>query len=1115
MQIVDIHLERFGTLSDVLLSNLSSRLTVFWGPNGCGKSTMVRFVRGMLFGLARTSPMNGHAVASESGSLKLRLQDAFRTLRRSRMPGGLESVSLTDESGQTTGHGQSLLPFWVTDEIFGSIFTVDGDSVDRMDSLVRLCRDLGQQPAQYDHELRCAEMALQQAILERDGSLNQPGIVLALTEQRTKADLLRNQLAGLRRITPELTTRIDQLTREIEELNSEIARIDIRVADLDRKIQQLERLLAELRRTSVISLSRSQIEAEIRSVESRLRMWSSVRLALNPLLTSASEDQHSIPSAEAALKSMRALVSRLENRVQEIHTNTNEMETENRVLRRHLVTEVSALCRYFGDHEQSVRQQTEAIERHFGLQCRSQAEQAEAALQSRLEQLSRELRRCENVLAGEHVNELPKACSHWVHQPAAGFAGNRTEQLQSVEQIEAEIVQLRRERTHLIATRGEHEETRHARRALLEKLQSELKTAATLEQIDQLRARIAECDAEVEMLAAKKSELDQTETSLRDLIARLRLRFQTRVYEIASGYIRRLTEGECTDILPQSAIPSQTAIADELQVRCSSPARTLTISQLSRGTRHQVALAMRLALIQLRNETAEHVPLILDDVFITSDDSRAEAAVQVLTEVAERGQQIVFFTCQKDVRDLFTRFGASVRVFGQRNEPVPLPAEVPVLRAFVDRVPQPVPPVVTELPPPPEPVAPPVVFDSQTSAEAISRTNWLFYLEVDHGVEDLAGLTLAEQDALRSAGILTIDDLLRHPLETIEERTRARGYLLSRDRIESLRGQSELTCRVPMLRRSDAALLYASGIRTVEELAQLRPEAVYDRIVAFQRTEAGARFRRAGRFIDRQQAINWARWGQHARSLHDARVSRSHFSVRRIAAPGTDSAEVGDVARQQRRERLRQVSTRARRRRPGLDEDAAAERRALRQARRRKLASRLRASSPPAPDSADSGDSEPVEAVATLAGTSLRFFLSRSSDVEAAPSIGPRTAESLHVLGIRTVDHLLNAAPDQLAAQMNQRRISATVIEQWQAQARLMCMVPELRGHDTQLLVACGIVQPDDLSRRVPAELLAIVGPFAESKEGERILRNARKPDLDEVTNWISWAQHARAFRAA
>ncbi len=576
---------------------------------------------------------------------------------------------------------------------------------------------------------------------------------------------------------------------------------------------------------------------------------------------------------------------------------------------------------------------------------------------------------------------------------------------------------------------------------------------------------------------------------------------------MASDYIRRLTEGE---MHRHSAPVFSSGFSD---VRCTHPDRLLTVNQLSRGTRHQVALALRLALIQLRQEHSEHIPLILDDVFITSDDSRAIAAVQVLTEVAERGQQIVFFTCQKDVRDLFSRFGADVRVFGQRVEPQPAPASAPVLRAFVERTPEPAPAAVVEEVPAPQP-APITVPVASTAIDPLSKTNWLFYLEVDHSVSDLAGLSLAEQDALRASAIQTIDELLTLPIETIEERTRLHGYLISQERIEALRGQAELTCRVPMLRRSDAALLYASGIRSVEELAQLRPEAVYDRIVAFQKTDAGARFRRAGRLIDRQQAINWARWGQHARSLYDARTSRSHFSVRRSLTHAADQTAAGELARQQRRERLRNVTTRARRRRPGADGDAA-ERRAQRQARRRRLASRLRTTVPGPRDTDEHEEHETHQPVATLAGTGLRFFLSRSSDVEAAPSIGPRTAESLHVLGIRTVDHLLNAPADQLAGQLNQRRISSSVIEQWQAQARLMCQVPELRGHDTQLLVACGITQPDDLCRRNPAELLAIVGPFAESKEGERILRNARKPDLEEVTNWISWAQHARAFRAA
>ena len=34
-------------------------------------------------------------------------------------------------------------------------------------------------------------------------------------------------------------------------------------------------------------------------------------------------------------------------------------------------------------------------------------------------------------------------------------------------------------------------------------------------------------------------------------------------------------------------------------------------------------------------------------------------------------------------------------------------------------------------------------------------------------------------------------------------------------------------------------------------------------------------------------------------------------------------------------------------------------------------------------------------------------------------------------------------------------------------------------------------------------------------REGERIIRNGKKPDLDEVSDWIRWAQHARSLRAA
>ena len=145
----------------------------------------------------------------------------------------------------------------------------------------------------------------------------------------------------------------------------------------------------------------------------------------------------------------------------------------------------------------------------------------------------------------------------------------------------------------------------------------------------------------------------------------------------------------------------------------------------------------------------------------------------------------------------------------------------------------------------------------------------------------------------------------------------------------------------------------------------------------------------------------------------------------------------------------------------------------------------------------------------------MRFFLNRTSEVEKAPSIGPRTAQMLEAIGIRTVEDFVSMAADRLAEKLSHRRITKTIIQQWQCQSKLMCQIPELRGHDAQILVACGITTPEGLAARQPKELFAVVEPFSQSKEGERIIRNGRKPDLEEVTEWIQWAANARSMRAA
>ncbi len=147
--------------------------------------------------------------------------------------------------------------------------------------------------------------------------------------------------------------------------------------------------------------------------------------------------------------------------------------------------------------------------------------------------------------------------------------------------------------------------------------------------------------------------------------------------------------------------------------------------------------------------------------------------------------------------------------------------------------------------------------------------------------------------------------------------------------------------------------------------------------------------------------------------------------------------------------------------------------------------------------------------------TNYKFFLQLSDDLGAAPSIGPKTAERFKDIQIISVADFLDSDADELALQLDNRRMTANVIRNWQNQTRMMCYVPNLRGHDAQILVACNIIDADALAAMDAKELFAMVNPFIKTKVGERIVRSGKKPDLAEVRVWIDAAKHGRTIRAA
>jgi hypothetical protein len=124
-------------------------------------------------------------------------------------------------------------------------------------------------------------------------------------------------------------------------------------------------------------------------------------------------------------------------------------------------------------------------------------------------------------------------------------------------------------------------------------------------------------------------------------------------------------------------------------------------------------------------------------------------------------------------------------------------------------------------------------------------------------------------------------------------------------------------------------------------------------------------------------------------------------------------------------------------------------------------------------------------------------------------------AERFAQVGVRTVADLLNANGESIAEELGIARVTAATIGRWQAQARLACRIPELRGAGAQLLVACGLTEPEQIAKSNVSELLGKIRAVCRTTEGKRYLRGGEVPNSARVAGWIRHAAHTRPLEAA
>ena len=75
-------------------------------------------------------------------------------------------------------------------------------------------------------------------------------------------------------------------------------------------------------------------------------------------------------------------------------------------------------------------------------------------------------------------------------------------------------------------------------------------------------------------------------------------------------------------------------------------------SELSRGTREQLFLALRFGLIRELGQRTEPLPVIVDEVLVNFDPARALRAAAAFTELSDTNQVLVF-TCHPTVVKMF------------------------------------------------------------------------------------------------------------------------------------------------------------------------------------------------------------------------------------------------------------------------------------------------------------------------------------------------------------------------------------------------------------------------------------------------------------------------------
>ena len=199
-------------------------------------------------------------------------------------------------------------------------------------------------------------------------------------------------------------------------------------------------------------------------------------------------------------------------------------------------------------------------------------------------------------------------------------------------------------------------------RASIKQLEEEVNAAADAEQsarrsLDEIDTsdNAAEAREQMESAIARYragvkpwAQLKLAESLLREALRRFRDKAQAPMVTLASEYFRLITNGRYRRLIVDDSAEQPALQAER------DDGRHIGVSAMSEGTADQLYLALRLAALELQRNEQRQMPLILDDVLITSDDHRAANVFSALARFSEGGQ-VMLFTHHRHLIDIASR----------------------------------------------------------------------------------------------------------------------------------------------------------------------------------------------------------------------------------------------------------------------------------------------------------------------------------------------------------------------------------------------------------------------------------------------------------------------------